>query len=336
MIIDQTTDEIFKTAPYDINLLVTDEDLQLDFSQNNNDNKAEVVKPNLSKKIFCFKEQNILNCNDFCIQFYGTKMVVITFVENGTIISYKAKTLNSKTTSKVDIFDVSSNPHKKILSTSFTVDTNITSYKLSIHEDVISIAKTLKNNLLENQWKKVITVFTDFLLTLKEKDIELFSSNIGQSTTFHLSIFSTINRSLANNTECECLPVPYYFTGISPFVCQKDFIFNTEQVLKSLEDNKEKINSKYNEETILTVTNYFNKQTSSEITFGDIYFSLSTTPIEYQDSLVKCIGLSGTSPGCCGNYSGCCWYASVYCLLHDVACGLSGCEPSWACFYGCQ
>ena len=335
---DLETGEVFKTVSYNQGLLITDEDIQLDFPNPESENKAKIVKANLSKIIFCFKEAYSNSCADLCIKYYGNKMVIIRYIENDFRIIYRARTHGGKTNSNVRVFKKKLNGVEKIVTTSFLLDTNITSYKLLLHKEVFAKANHLKNTLPVEKWNKLATLYENFLLKLRDVDIETFKSDKGQSTYFHFAIYNTIRRSIVNNSECNCLPLPLYFGNRTPFMCMKDFVFNVDQVLQSLNDHQEEIKKHYEDSTILIVTDYFKQQTKSEITFDEMYFSISGgTQSEFEDALnsIGCIFGSGSAAGCCGNYSGCCWYRSALCLAHDNACKLSGCKPALACGWSC-
>lgn len=328
---DLTTGEVYKTVLYDQALLNLDEDLQLDILPAQDENKAKVIKDNLTKIIFGFKQDNSLGCGNFCVQFFGEKMLVATYLENGIKIMYKAVNSDKKIISKVDIFNVGNLPHKKILSTSFTEDrTNEDSYRLGVYKDVIEKANNYKADLRIEEWEKLIPVYENFLLTFKNTDLTTFKTDLGQSTAFHFSIYKTIDRSLSNNTTCDCLPSPFYFTGKTPFMCLKDVIFNIEESIKVFNENKEEFEKKYSAESIDVLLNYFKNQTEPEVSLEDMYFKLGdTNPDDYGHHIdeIECFG--GGQHGCCGNYAGCCWYAHPGCLGHDLIC--RNCRPRWFC-----
>lgn len=278
VISDLTSSEVYKTALYDQGTLNIDEDVQLDILPAQDENKAKVVKANLNKTIFGFKQTNTFNCSNFCVNFFGEKMLVATYVENGVKIMYKAINTEKKIISKVDIFNLGNQPHKKILSTSFTEDrTNEESYKLGVYKDVIEKANNYKTDLQIEEWQKLIPIYENFLLTFKNTDFTTFNTDLGQSTAFHFSIYNTINRSLSNNTDCDCLPSPFYFTGETPFMCMKDYIFNIEESIKIFNENKEEYEKKYNTKSIDALLSYFKSQTESKVSLEDLYFKLGDT-----------------------------------------------------------
>ena len=282
--------------------------------------------------IFGFKQDNSLECSNFCVNFFGEKMLVATYVENGVKIMYKAINTDKKIISKVDIFNTENFPHKKIVSTSFTEDrTNEDSYRLAVYKDVIEKANNYKVDLGIEEWEKLIPVYENFLLTFRNTDLTTFITDLGQSTAFHFSIYQTIDRSLSNNTACDCLPSPFYFTGTTPFMCLKDYIFNVEESIKVFNENKEEFEKIYSAESIDAILNYFKNQTEPEVTLEDMYFKLGdTNPDDYGHHIdeIECLG--GGDLGCCGNYAGCCWYPSPSCLAHDLACAKCS---HWHCLF---
>lgn len=132
-------------------------------------------------------------------------------------------------------------------------------------------------------------------------------------------MYNTIERSLSNNTACDCLPSPLYFTGRTSFVCLKDVIFNVEEIIKLLNEDTEK----YDEEITKMLLNYFGSQTETSVTLEKTYFELEhITPSDYEGAVnsVGCVLGSGSAHGCCGNYSGCCWFSHTLCGIHDRLC----------------
>ncbi|MCC7332528.1 MAG: hypothetical protein IT232_07970 [Flavobacteriales bacterium] len=333
---DLATGEIYKTVLYDQNLLNLDEDLLLDILPSQDENKAKVIKMNLGRIIFAFKQNASNNCVNFCIKSFGEKLLVITYVKNNIKIIYRAIGVNNKIISKVDIFNTQNLPHSNILSTSFTENmTNLESYKLSTHKDVIEKANTYKSYLLHEEWKKLIPIYEDFLLTFRTTDLVVFDSELGRSSAFHLSIYKTIERSLRDNSPCDCLPSPFYFTSKTPFMCMKDMYFNIVESIQLLENNNEEIIKIYRESDITNLLSFYNAQTDSIVSFEELYFKIGNiTPDDYNNAIdsINCLG--GGALECCGNYSGCCWYWHPICLHHDLTCWK--CWSTWYCGKHCK
>ncbi len=79
VVLDETTGELYKSSPYDRDLLSIDEEIELEFNNPNKPNKANVKKPNLNKTIVCFKERDGKECSNLCITSYGDKMIGVKY-----------------------------------------------------------------------------------------------------------------------------------------------------------------------------------------------------------------------------------------------------------------
>ncbi len=160
---------------------------------------------------------------------------------------------------------------------------------------------------------------------------------------YHFAIIKTTKRALErNSSECNCSPVPFYFTDKTPFICQEDLSYNIEELLNNLERNYTELTQSYNLEIVNHVKSYLQSKSSTgnTLSFEDSYIDLSNgvptnlfnTTIEDHIETLGCLLGPGSGLGCCGNYSGCCWYWSYNCLMHDLAC--LHCDH-WYCLSGC-
>ncbi len=202
------------------------------------------------------------------------------------------------------------------------VDETVPKYKLRTNEDVISKAEHVRANLSEDDWNEISVAYESFIETFKSVNKSVLFSKLGRSSYFHLSIFKTVTRSLADNSDCGCLPVPFYFTDKTPFICQKDYIYDVASMKEQFNALSEDELSGYGDDGILAL-NYFNNSTESEVNYAD-FSATWVTPEEFEIALaIDC--MQGSDLGCCGNYEGCCWYAHILCLAHDLYCLASDC-----------
>jgi len=282
------------------------------------------------------------------VNFNINKKTEINFTDNDIVINFKANKNKNLIISNLSL--EYKNKKGKILTNTFKFDKNIKSYKLGMFKDVENTAKQLKNNLNLKSWISVRNSYENFIKNLtKQVTIREYQSDLIQSSFYQLSIFNSIIRSLEENKDCECTPLPAYFVGKSSFWCQEDYFFETSDLLNYYTKNKQQIfalkggEKEYNylinlkqdkvsskelfslhnsvEDFKLKVNEKFSKDNNSNNTFSKI---------EDRDDCWS--GMLGSDLGCCGNYSGCCWYASMNCLRHDVAC--LNCDK-WHCGPAC-
>jgi len=169
------------------------------------------------------------------------------------------------------------------------------------------------------------------------------TSELKSTLFFQNSILKILNRSLSNNEECSCTPLPNYFVGTTPFWCQEDFMVNVAYLkelitlsgldsIDSYSDVLAYLNVISNTKTEVASVNIHEVIESREEFIARV--NQSYTNLVQMVSCPCCNGSStqGSDLACCGNYSGCCWVWSLDCLMHDVAC--LDCA-AWYCLLGC-
>jgi hypothetical protein len=266
------------------------------------------------------------------------KNTEINFTDNNIKINFRATKNKNIITSNINL--QYQNKDVKILSNTFEFDKNIKSYKLGVFKNIENSATLLKEKLGLELWIKVKNSYEKFIKELtKQVTISEYQTDLIQSSFYQLSILNSIIRSLEENKDCECTPLPAYFVGKSSFWCQEDYFFETSDLLSYYTENKQQLFSleggekEYNYLTTLKQNKVSSKELFSlhnsvenfKSKVNDIYIKdnssiESLSKNEDVDREDCWSGGLGSDLGCCGNYSGCCWYASLNCLRHDIAC----------------
>lgn len=231
------------------------------------------------------------------------------------------------------------------------IDTNIPSFKLMIHKDVMNESSKLKDKISGTGISKsIVSKFEIFAKKILAIETINHSSDLVQSIFFHNAVIRTANRSLDKNIDCECTPHPGYFVDKTPFWCQEDYIVDTEQFVRAIIESgyqmnqKEKVLFEYlnevrKKERFVTIDKLLAVTESKEqyLYRVDYQFRKANNKVLLSALSVAaegdCTWGLGSDLGCCGNYSGCCWYWSIYCLDHDLKC--IACDK-WHCGPACE
>jgi hypothetical protein len=216
--------------------------------------------------------------------------MIVSYTEGSYRINYSSsKVSDDKISSNVRMFKEPSNNNKrenqKIVS-SFNLDkADKESYRLSTHKDVLKEANRLgiSTDFSISTWEEVTSVYESFLLSFKQNENSLFFSELGQNTTFHFSSFNIIKRSLESKTECKCTPSPFYFTSTTPFMCQEDLSYDVSEIKTRLNENREFINSRYNQEDVKTLENILNSISDDILSFEQLYIGIHGTSFSNDD-----------------------------------------------------
>lgn len=341
-IYDEVTGCERKTSPHTKNLFVPNESVQIKISDNKQ--LAEIIKQDLPEQVFtnknCGNGQQLC-ISSLCVLNNNTNNLQLKYTENGLKIFFNAsKTGNNSIKSSLIIYG-GNNGNGAIPISHFLDKSEQNSYKLVSYKSVIEESNKLskrpgiqisnaEENLIEN-----------FLSNIKSLEPTLTQSEFAKSIFYHLAIVKTTKRALENNSSnCNCSPVPLYFTGKSPFMCQEDLSYDINELLTNLENNLTEFTQQYDLETVNYVKNYLETKSnlSNTISFENSYIDLSNgVPTNQFNQIIEdhieTLGcFLGSGLGCCGNYSGCCWYWSNACLVHDLAC--LHCD-GWYCGWQC-
>jgi hypothetical protein len=247
-----------------------------------------------------------------------------------------------------------------IYNTTFELDTTIRDYRLLQHKKIEQIAKSLNNNLTEDDYAYVAANIETFITEIVKT--KSFNKASLQSLFFHKSIANAKLREKQTGV-LECVPSPFYIVGRSFYSDVKDINLPKQTVQSVLKSHPEIKDSK----GVPELNAFLNNLKSDNISFDQIYFLfvdkqryiqfLDNTPnktglnlkqkssriIQNKQGVQKSEGVCdcswwcplgcGCDWGCCGNYEGCCLFADPICLVHDAIC--TCCEPAWFCFSGC-
>jgi hypothetical protein len=339
-IYDEVTGCERKTSPHSKNLFIPNESVQIKISENKQ--MAEVIKPALPEQVYtnknCGNERQ--NCiSSLCVLNNNENNLIIRYTWNNYKVYYNAsKRPNNSIKSSLIIYG-GNNGNGAIPISHFLDKTNLNTYKLTSYKNVIEESNKLSKRANIQISNAEETLIEKFLLDIKTNEPLLTKSELAKSIFYHFAILKTTKRVLeSNSSECNCAPVPLYFTDKSPFLCQEDLSYNINELLNNLEGNFSVISNQYSPETINQVKTYLESKLSEGniISFENTYIDLSNgVPSNLFNSSIEdyietswCPDGLGSDLGCCGNYSGCCWYSSAACLIHDVIC--IGCHE-WHC-----
>lgn len=344
-ILDESTNCIRKTSPHRKGLFTPNENVKIVLKENKQ--SAEVRKSGLSKKVFTNK-----NCgNDqqeclspLCIIRNDDKKLILKFTDGNYRVFYNATRNSNNNSIKSNLIIYGGNNGNGAIPISYYLDkSNAMQFKLLSHKGVIEEADKLLNQKGVQISAAEESLLEKLILNIKTSDSN-FNSELAKSIYYHTAIVKTVKRAIENNaTDCNCAPVPLYFTNSSPFLCQQDLKYDVNELLDNLKSNPSFITEKYDSLTVEQVKSYLERRSSKVdfISFEESYIALSNgvATNEFNDIIddhietAWCLLGQGSDLGCCGNYSGCCWYWSNGCLMHDLAC--LNCEPGWYCFDGC-
>lgn len=127
-----------------------------------------------------------------------------------------------------------------------------------------------------------------------------------------------------------------YELGLSGFVLNEDIIVNRQALLNIV--NSDDASGLYTGQGLYVFQEVLNNIPYSTFTLKDLLAELSFYEAQHPENITASgcgIGWwpSGSSHGCCGNYSGCCYHVHWVCYVHDKIC--TNCKPRWFCFSGC-
>lgn len=346
-IMDETTDCIRKTSPHSKGLFLPNETVEIVLKENKQ--MAEVRKSLLTKKVYANKncgsgQQDCLT--SLCIIKNNDDKLIFKYTDDNYKVFYNAsrKTNNSI---KSSLIIYGGNNGNGAIPTSYYLDkSNSEQFKLFSHKGVIEESDKLLNQNGVHISGDEEVLLEKLILEIKNSESELTESDLAKNIFYHTAIIKTVKRAIENNeSDCNCAPVPLYFTDKTPFLCQQDLAYNVNQSLESLKSNSSVIAEKYDSLTIERVKSYLERRSTEVdyIFFEESYIALSNgVPtnefIEIIDDhieLAGCLLGQGSDLGCCGNYSGCCWFWSVDCLNHDLGCAAIACDH-WTCGWACE
>ncbi|MRG46128.1 hypothetical protein GFS24_13445 [Chitinophaga sp. SYP-B3965] len=129
-----------------------------------------------------------------------------------------------------------------------------------------------------------------------------------------------------------------YEIGLAPFVFNEDIIVNKQAFLDIVDEDAGA--AEQDDRGLYVFQDVLNSMLANSFSLKDLLteidYYVATHPENWTSGSGGCAGgwwPSGSSHGCCGNYSGCCYYWHPICYVHDKIC--SNCKPRWFCFSGC-
>ncbi|TCC98322.1 hypothetical protein [Pedobacter hiemivivus] len=155
------------------------------------------------------------------------------------------------------------------------------------------------------------------------------------------SLSSTTYRNMSQNFEQPIYAQDVYEgyeLGLSSFVFNEDIIVNKQEFLNVV--NADANNLAVDDQGLYVFQYVLNNTTTNSLSLKDLLVEIdnyvASHPENIDSSGSSCLGgwwPSGSSHGCCGNYSGCCWFWRSSCYIHDKIC--TKCKPKWFCLPGC-
>ncbi len=285
--------------------------------------------------------------NNLIIKNFNSNELSISQTFKNTVFSFKADKSANNINSN---FIIRTLDHKVIYETQYDVNTSIENYKLYQTGKVLDIANSINYDFKQSTYAEIEYNMHIFLINIFNEFQNRNISSILNLLYFHNSIVSVKKRSKETfRKDCECTLHPGYLLDKTGFICQEDFFVPIE-ILKDLstDSNEDIFNKKTNEKKVFK--EYIRPLINSNekyVTFDKFYsFFVSKDRFKASIEIFKnektkvtgkssgwCLLGSGSSHGCCGNYSGCCYYVDPLCYVHDRLC--TDCTPRWFCFDGC-
>lgn len=259
----------------------------------------------------------------------------LSFKKHSNELTYFGKLKNQTLT-----IDITINNNEKSVSFHELLEIDIsgedyaTDIANSINERANNLAQRHSYSTMDSLSNLVMDMISSEMTKMTDDEISDMSS---QGLFMCYSLIQTTKRIIKNNERKErsgssITSTPYegFQLGLTPFLLNEDININVQNFIQFIDNNpdfsKEKGAYVFKEvletinETTITAQRLF-----EEI---DIY-------VEEQSKGQRAASWwpSGSSHGCCGNYSGPCLYWHPLCYVHDVMC--INCEPDWFCLSGC-
>lgn len=266
------------------------------------------------------------------------------FEVGGTqLFLYEAETSASGTTESSLVVRNSSG---SLITFTYVLDVGPSNYKYNQHNVVIEKAEDELDSFTPAEIESLSAQFHSFLLGSVGM-ASLPESEKVQSMAYYYAILNVISRKLNGGTVCECTPLPFYFTGKSPFGCQEDYMVD-KSVLLAVWDSVTNpthddslmynfvVGQSVNTFPFINLFTTVHTKTGYLDSLSLIYNYLENNPSATTTDVKYCPNGKGSDPGCCGNYHGCCWYTHWLCKAHDEICRdceywfcTKWCVPNW-------
>ncbi|GAA3619415.1 hypothetical protein [Flavivirga jejuensis] len=285
--------------------------------------------------------------NNLLIKNFNSNELNISQTFKNTIFSFEVNKSDHDINSN---FTIANLDNKVIYETQYDINTSTENYKLYQTEKVIDIANNINYDFKQSTYAEIEYNMHIFLINTLNEFHNKNISPILNLLYFHNSIVSVKKRSKETfEKDCECTLHPGYLLDKTGFICQEDFFVPIE-ILNDLstDSNEDIFDNETDEKKVFK--QYIEPLTNSNekyVTFDKFYsffvskerFNASIEIFKREQTKITeksnswCLLGSGSSHGCCGNYSGCCYYVNPICYVHDKLC--TNCTPRWFCFSGC-
>lgn len=216
---------------------------------------------------------------------------------------------------------------------SFSHDLTYEYPRLHVRNEIVEKANNIYSDYLSLSDEELNLIDSEIFILASairdELDSELQLMEVGQAFYYHSAIIKTLTRKIEENSnECNCETYIPFLEGESPFVCTEDLIMNTNDVHNRLNGIYDQYDSTQVDSSGLdSVISYTANNPSTNISQYQVHqiIMAATDDSVMVDSttnapIIGCLLLSGSDPGCCGNYSGACWFCNLACLAHDLYC----------------
>lgn len=278
------------------------------------------------------------------------------YLKDNVSIKYSSKILNNELSFNILIIDKTND---KSIDTSFNVSTDKLVLATQMSQKITSAQQELSDDFNLSEIEKFSSVMNSMIesVTNEMKNSELKDLNT-QGVFMCNSLLKSIKRKIIlnnnslrfsnlarTNTNIEYFDASIYASNsvyegfsreLSSFSLTEDLVLNVDNLENHINQNTVDAQSK----GFLFVKEILNSLDTEYITTFEleqkiITFTLNNpNKFEGQVSSKGFKWASGSSHGCCGNYSGPCLYWHPVCYVHDVMC--SDCTPRWFCFSGCR
>lgn len=285
-----------------------------------------------------------------CIGLFSCEKQETGAVASKTLKAFEFSKDNVKIKYKGDIVDnvlsfnisLSTNNGEKSIDESFNIDISKPSFGQDVADEISEKSIKLASMFDKREIDAICSVFIDMVnhitVGLKIKEIKslqvqgLFMSN---------SLFKATKRKL-NNTSLNIRSVQGEFTNtvyegfnreMSSFDLNEDIVLNIADFQSYIQSDPQNSLAKGG----YVFSEILGTKSGTELTLQELMVDIeqykNTHPANIDPVSLRWWP-SGSSHGCCGNYSGPCYYWHPVCYVHDRMC--STCTPRWFCFDGCN
>ena len=270
----------------------------------------------------------------------------MSYKEDDVEIDYQSSIENNRLTLIIKIEDAKFN---KTVHESFDIsmDTSILSQEIS--NQITQKQKRLSSKFTTAEIKRLVNIMDNMIVSVTEKMKNEELKDIKAQGLFMCnSLIKSVNRQiLINNKDLhkneKNISIRIFGTntvyegfkkGMSSFIFNEDLEINVQDFINRI--NEDPVFAK--EKGFFFTKEIFENKSSPIIYYSelldDIIKYTADNPEKFEGPSYNGFKWpSGSTWGCCGNYSGPCYFYMPVCWVHDVIC--TNCRPRWFCFSGC-